>query len=136
MRHGTAGRVGGGAATGIQWVLFGLMVTTVPVVYYMFVVGGFLPLIAIAAMSFHGVWGFVAFNVVHLLIYGALFYWVAKVIAKRLALLPPTWRIVGFAAISAALVAISFLPLYGVGHHESQSVNLYRLIDRLFTDRL
>ena len=120
----------------MKWVLFGLMATTVPVLYYMFVVGGFLPLVAIAAMSFQGVWGFVLFNAVHLLIYGVLFYWVAKLITKGLAVLPRPWRVVGFAGVAAALAAIGFLPVYGIGHHESQSVNLYRLLNRLFTDGL
>jgi hypothetical protein len=117
----------------IKWVLFCLMVTTVPVLYYMFVIGGYLPLIAIVAVSFTGVWGFVLFNAVHLLIYGALFYWIAKVISKRLALLSRRWRLAGFAGISTVLVAISFLPVYGAGHHEYQAVNLYRLFNRLLS---
>ena len=108
------------------------MVTTVPVLYYMVVIGGYLPLIAIIALSFSGVWGFVLFNAVHVVIYGALFYWMARVIARRLAALPRAWSIAGFAGISTALVAIAFLPVYDVGHHESTSVNLYRLFHRLF----
>jgi hypothetical protein len=115
----------------MKWGLFCLMAATVPVLYYMFVVGGYLPLIAIVALSFRGVWGFVLFNAVHLLIYGALFYWVAKAVARRLALLPHMWSLLGFASLSIALVAISFLPLYGIGHHESQSVDLYRLLTGL-----
>lgn len=103
------------------------MVTTVPVLYYMFVIGGYLPLIAIVALSFTGVWGFILCNVVHILIYGALFCWIAKVISKRLALLSHIWKIVGVACISTALFDISFLPVYSVGHHDSQAVNLYRL---------
>jgi hypothetical protein len=120
--------------TVMKWGLFCLMAATVPVLYYMFVIGGFLPLIAIVAFSFRGVWGFVLFNAVHLLIYGALFYWVAAIVSRRLALLPRTLRFVGFASLSIALVAISFLPVYGVGHHESQSVDLYRLFDSLLGD--
>jgi len=49
MPHGTGETVELGAASRIKWVLFCLMVTTVPVLYFMFVIGGFLPLIAIAA---------------------------------------------------------------------------------------
>jgi hypothetical protein len=114
----------------IKWVLFCLMACTVPVLYYMFVIGGFLPLIAIVALCFRGVWGFVLFNVIHLAIYGALFYWLARFISRRLALLSDGWRIAGFAALSSALVAIAFLPVYGIGHHESQSMNLYQLFRR------
>lgn len=111
----------------IKWVLFCLMAATVPVLYFMFVIGGNLPLIAIVAISFSGVWGFVLFNAVHLVIYGLLFYWVAKLLSRRLSLLSQRWKIAGFAGLSIALVAISFLPVYGVGHHEFQPVNLYRL---------
>jgi hypothetical protein len=112
----------------IKWILFGLMCATVPVLYFMFVIGGFLPLIAIVAMSFTGVWGFALFNAFHVLIYGAAFYWVAKVVSKKIASLPRTWEVLGFAATIIALVSISFLPLYGVGHHEYQPVSLYRLL--------
>ena len=111
----------------IKWILFGLMCATVPVLYFMFVIGGFLPLIAIVAMSFTGTWGFALFNAIHVLIYGAAFYWVVKVVSNKLASLPRAWKILGFATVSLALVSISFLPLYGVGHSEYQPVNLYRL---------
>lgn len=106
------------------------MVNTVPVLYYMFVIGGFLPLIAIVALSFlsfTGAWGFVFFNLVHILIYGALLYWIAKVVSKQLARLSHKWKIVSVACISTALCGISLLPVYSAGHHESQAVNLYRL---------
>ena len=63
-------------------------------------------------------WGFALFNAVHLLIHGALLYWIARLISKRLPALPQVWRIARFAGIATALVAISFLPVYGVGHHE------------------
>jgi len=111
----------------IKWILFGLMGATVPVLYFMFVIGGFLPLIAIVAMSFTGTWGFALFNAIHVLIYGAAFYWIARVVSKKLAMLPRRWKVLGFATVSMALAAISFLPLYGVGHHEYQPVSLYRL---------
>lgn len=117
------------SASAIKWVLFGLMAATVPALYFMFVIGGFLPLIAIAAISFTGTWGFKLFNAIHIVIYGLLFYWVAKLVSRRLSLLPRWWKNAGFAALSIALVSISFLPLYGVGHNVFQFVNLYQLYD-------
>lgn len=111
----------------IKWLLFCLMAATLPVIYFMFVIGGFLPLIAIAAISFSGAWGSMLFNVLHLVIYSLLFYWAARFIARRISMLAPQWRIAGLAVISIALAAISFLPIYGVGHHEYRPVNLYRL---------
>ena len=115
------------SANAIKWILFGLMFATVPVLYFLFVIGGFLPLIAIVALSFRGVWGNALFNALHVLIYGALFYWIAMMVSRRLAMLPEAWKLAGFAILALALVAISFLPLYGLGHHEYQPVSLYRL---------
>jgi hypothetical protein len=109
----------------IKWTLFSFMATTVPVFYYMFVVGGFVPLIAIVAMTVFDIGG--VFNVVHILIYGALFYWIAKAVSGRLARLSRIGRITGVACISAALLGVAFLPVYSLGHHESQTVNLYQL---------
>jgi hypothetical protein len=117
----------------IKWTLFGLMTATIPVLYYMLVIGGFMPLIAIVAVSFNGPWGFVLFNAIHLLVYGTLFYWLAKFISQALALLPPGWRLAGFASVSAALVAVAFLPVYGIEPHQSQPVDLYRFLRGLFT---
>jgi len=113
----------------MKWVLFCLMAATVPVIYFMFVVGGLLPLIAILAMSFTGVWGFKLFNAVHLAIYAPVFYWIAKIVSRRLSALSQRSKFALFVGISIVLVASSFLPLYSLGHNESQSVNLYRLFN-------
>ena len=53
-------------ANHIKSAVFFLMATTVLVLYYVFVIGGSLSLIAIVAVSFTGVWGFALFNAVHL----------------------------------------------------------------------
>ena len=113
----------------MKWVLFCLMAATVPLIYFMFVVGGLLPLIAIMAMSFSGVWGFKAFNAVHLALYAPVLYWIAKILSRRLSSLSQRSKVVLFVGISIVLVASSFLPLYSLGHNESQSVNLYRLFN-------
>ena len=114
----------------MKWVLFCLMATTVPVLYFMFVVGGFLPLIAIAWMGVTDDFGGPRiFDAVHLVVYAPLFYWVAKIISRRLSSLSRRWKFVGFAGISVAIAALSFLPLYGLGHSEYQAVGLYRLFN-------
>ena len=115
----------------IKWVLFAVMCVTLPVLYYMFVVGGTVSLLGIAAMTVTGgVWGFKLFNGVHLLLYGALFYWIAKGIARVLGMLSEGWKLGAFAALAIGCVALSFLPLYGIGHHEAQLVNLYQFLAR------
>jgi len=63
----------------------------------MFAIGGFLSLIAIVAMSFTGEWGFVLINAIRVLIFGAAFYWIAEVVSKKIASLPRTWKVLGFA---------------------------------------
>jgi hypothetical protein len=116
------------AITTIKWLLFCLLATTVPVVYFMFVVGGFLPLIAIVVFTVRdNVWGARLFDALHLAVYAPLFYWLAKTLARWLSLLSPRWSFLGFVGIAIVLLAISFLPLYGVGHNQSPGVNLYRL---------
>ena len=92
------------------------MAATVPVLYFMFVIAGFLPLIEIVRLLRQGPWGFQLFNAIHLLVYGTIFYFLARFIARRLVRLELPWRVTGVAAIAAAMVAVSFLPIYGVGH--------------------
>lgn len=111
-----------------RWVLFWLMVLTVPVLFFMFVVGGFLPLSVIAVMAYRdSVWGFKLFSVLHLLVYGALFYWLAGLAARGLSALGKTWGTVAFLCLSAGLLALAFLPLYGAGHHAYAPTSLLRL---------
>ena len=111
----------------MKWVLFCLLATTVPVFYFMFVIAGFLPLIAIVFLSLTDVWGARIFDAVHLVVYAPLFYWVAKIISRWLSSFSQRWKLIGFVGISVAIIAISFLPLYGLGHNEYQAVGLYRL---------
>jgi hypothetical protein len=109
-------------------MLFGLMAATVPVLYFMFVIAGFLPLIEIARMMREGVWGFKLFNGIHLLVYGTIFYFLARFIARRLAQLSVAAQWTGFVLIAAALVAVSFAPIYGVGHNQYAGTSVYRLL--------
>jgi hypothetical protein len=112
----------------IQWMLFLLMAATLPVLYFMFVIAGFLPLVEIARMMGEGVWGFKLFNGIHLLVYGAIFYFLARFIARRLARLSVAGQWTGFSVIAAALVAVSFAPIYGVGHNQYAGTSVYRLL--------
>ena len=95
----------------IHWLLFLLMAATLPVLYFMFVIAGFLPLVEIARMMGEGVWGFKLFNGIHLLVYGTIFYFVARFIARRLTRLSGPGQLIGVALISGLLVGVSFLPI-------------------------
>jgi hypothetical protein len=110
-----------------KWVLFAAMVCTVPVLYFMFVVAGVLPLVAVIRLNFTGVWGFKLFNSLHLLVYGPILYLAAKLVARCLFSLSPRGRTAGTAVALALLLLISLLPIYGLGHSEYGPVNLYQL---------
>ena len=110
-----------------KWVLFTTMVCTVPVLYFMFVVAGVLPLVAIILLTFTGVWGFKLFNLLHLLVYGPLLYLVSKYLTRWLFSLSPKRRALGVIVALALALLISLLPIYGIGHNRYDPVNLYHL---------
>jgi hypothetical protein len=68
-----------------------------------------------------------AFNAVHCLLYGGLFYVIARWIAKRLARIEPRRRNRLAAAIVAALTILGFAPIYGIGHGHIDPKNVYQL---------
>jgi hypothetical protein len=113
-----------------KWMLFAAFVATVPVPYYMFVIAGLLPVSAILVLQFRGVWGFKIFNAVHLLIYLPVWYLAAKFCARWLFTLPPPTRLVAIAGIVGAAVVLAALPVYGIGHGPSQSLNIVELFER------
>ena len=110
-----------------KWVLFAAMVCTMPVLYFMFVVAGVLPLVAVIRLSFTGVWGFKLFNSLHLLVYGPMLYLAAKFLTRWLFSLSPQRRALGIAVALALALLISLLPIYGIGHSQYAPVNLYQL---------
>jgi hypothetical protein len=110
-----------------KWVLFAAMVCTMPVLYFMFVVAGVLPLVAVIRLSFTGVWGFKLLNSLHLLVYGPMLYLAAKFLTRWLFSLSPQRRALGIALALALALLISLLPIYGIGHSQYTPVNLYQL---------
>jgi len=110
-----------------KWVLFATMVCTMPVPYFMFVVGGFLPLVAVLRLNFTDVLGFTLFNSLHLLVYGPLLYLAAKFLTRWLFSLSPQRRALGIAVALALALVISLLPIYGISHNQYDPVNLYQL---------
>ena len=100
---------------------------TVPVPYFMFVVAGLLPLVAVMRLSFTGVWGFKLLNSLHLLVYGPILYFAATFLTRWLFSLSPRRRALGVAVALALALLVSLLPIYGIGHSLNDPVNLYQL---------
>jgi hypothetical protein len=96
------------------WTFVGLILWF-PCPWYMVAVGGLLPLPVIALYGIHG--GIVlAFSLVHLAVYTALFFYLA-------------WRIrkpVTVSIVLLALFALSFLPFYGSGENLASGGKLNR----------
>lgn len=113
----------------IKWALLFAMAATIPVLYFMFVIAGLLPLIAVAYLFVsHGVWGSKLFTALHLLVYGSVFYWMATTLARHIAKQSTRLKALSLVGILLILVTVSMSPIYGLGHGEFQSVNLYRLL--------
>jgi hypothetical protein len=110
-----------------KWLLFAAMFCAVPVPYFMFVIAGLLPLIAVSRISVNFASGIRLFDMLHLLVYGTLFYLAARYLTNWLFLRPPRVRILGIAVALALAVLTSLLPIYGVGHGNYSPVNLYAL---------
>ena len=110
----------------IRWALFGVMVATFPAVYFLFVVAGLLPLVYIAWLTRLDPSLWLA-NVIHLVIWGTIFYGFAWLTAKGLARLPAWAGLSALALIVAALFGVALQPIYGVGHSQYAGVSVYRL---------
>lgn len=117
----------------IKWLLFFTMAATVPVLYYLFVVGGFLPLLMILISTLLAPNAFL-FHSVHILIYGPIFYFIAAVVAKKLFRLAPKQRELGLVGTIAVFLGIGFLPIYGAGHGSIEPANLYSLYVEFLTE--
>lgn len=110
----------------MRWLLFGAMVVAFPAVYFLFVIGGFLPLIYVAWLTRLDPSLWIA-NLVHLVLWGAIFYGVAWLAAKGLARMPQWGRFSALAVLIGALVWVAEQPIYGVGHSQYAGVSVYRL---------
>jgi hypothetical protein len=110
-----------------KWLLFAAMFCAVPVPYFMFVAAGLLPLVAVARVSAKFESGARLFDMLHLVVYGTLFYLAARYLTHWLFSRPPRVRMLGVAVALALAVLISLLPVYGVGHGNYSPVNLYAL---------
>lgn len=110
----------------MRWVLFAVMAATVPAFYFLFVVAGFLPLAYVAWMTREdpSLW---LPNLIHILLWAAIFYGVAWLVAKLLSRLPRAAGWAGVVAIAGSLAWVALQPIYGVGHSQYAGVPVHRL---------
>jgi hypothetical protein len=116
----------------VIWTLFCLAFLTFPALFFMFVVGGLLPLYAVAGMLLMVPdTGVKMLSAAHLAVYLPLFFLVSWLASKGLCLLPRFLTYLGFAFLCGLLIAVSFLEIYGVGHSPYAGSNAYRVFGTL-----
>ena len=113
----------------IKWSLFALICATMPVVFYLVVVGGYLPLFAILVIALQNptdpsIFGFC---LVHFVFYGTIFYLLAKALAKFICSVTPHNRTICYVLSLLVLLAIGALPIFGAGHGNFEGVSAYRI---------
>jgi hypothetical protein len=98
-------------------------------VYYIAVVGGFLPFGGIALITIRNIsnYSLLSFGVIHLAPYGVMLYWLAGLIARVIAR-----RAAGHAWLATTLVllllaGVGALPIFGIAHGHIQWASAYEL---------
>ena len=131
----------------IKWTLFTVIILTVPTLFFLVQVVMFFPAVFFAAgifyvipKAFAGSMGeslaFIGIMGVHALVYGAVFYGLAALLAKLISLVPSrAGKTVPLAVIVLGLVGLTFFPLYGgAGHGPSYWMPLLELFAEINRD--
>lgn len=127
-----------------KWTLFAAALLTVPVPYFMVVVGGLVPTFWIIYIAVHGLFvalpkftaeGFWMLGIlwVHVIILAGLLYLVAAGITWLLfRLLPARYAIFGVIGLITALLIVSTFEIYRVpGHNSAPPANILRILKGL-----
>jgi hypothetical protein len=101
----------------------------VPLFYYLAVVGGFLPYGVILLIGIRNLANdsLLWFSLVHLALYGLLFYWLSGLIARVLNRFagPRAW--LATAVVLLLLAGVGALPVFGAAHGRIQWASAYEL---------
>lgn len=103
-----------------KWLLFAWFALTVPSLFFLIVIGGFLPLLGIAGVTFlstSAAFDWFIFFIVsapQLIIYSVAYYWAARKITNALWKLTPQYRGRIYIAIIGVCGAIALIPMYGM----------------------
>jgi hypothetical protein len=112
-----------------KWCMFAMLVLTVPVIFYVFMWIGFLPVAGIIAMSATaGDFLLAVVGLVHVALFGGMFYGIAVLISRVFAGASGRVRLGIAAIIGIALGVITLQPWYdiGDGFHSLYYVVLHR----------
>lgn len=95
----------------------------------MFVVAGFLPLLAVLVIASNNIdsWTLLLISVVHCLIYAAIFYLISLNRSRQLTKLAPPQRNKRLSVIIGTLLLIGVLPIYGGGHGRFEWKSAYQI---------
>ena len=129
-----------------KWTLFAVFLLTVPVPYYMLVVGGIVPAFCIFYLAVHGLFvalpkftaeGFWMLGILwaHVVILGGLLYVVAAATTWVLfRLLPARYALLVLVALIITLFVASTLEIYRVpGHNSAPPANALRILRSFIT---
>jgi hypothetical protein len=109
----------------MQWVLFATMAVTVPLLFFAFVVGGFLPLLVIAlALTDSAILLLVG---IHLAVYIPILFLISRLLAKFVSRRPKYQHRYILVGLVGALLLLGFVPIYGVSHGSIKFRNVYEL---------
>jgi hypothetical protein len=109
----------------MQWALFAAMAATVPLLFFAFVVGGFLPLLIIALTLTDP--AVLLLGGIHLAVYVPILFLTSRLIAKFILARPEHQRRYVFGGLIGALLLLGLAPLYGASHGQIAFSNVYQI---------
>jgi len=112
----------------MQWTLFAAMAATVPLLFFAFVVGGFLPLLFIALAVITSpdyMWWLL--GGIHLAVYSPILFLTSRLIAKFLLGRPERQQRYLVGGLVGALLLLGLVPLYGASHGSVTFRNAYQM---------
>ena len=113
----------------IRWLIFIGLAAFVPLVYYLAVVGGLLPyggILLITIRNFSDS-SLLLFGLGHLVAYGAILYWLARLIAQVINRLAKAHAWLATAAVLLLLAGVGAMPIFGAAHGHIQWATAYEL---------
>jgi hypothetical protein len=123
----------------MRWILFITMAIVVPLPWFLLLLGGIVPLIAMLLNIFCCLRGFewdlciiIVGNLIHLAVWGAVLFGLSTVAARLVKKLPRVWQVLTIVVIVFGLGGLAFLPLYSVGDvggGYTGAVNLCQLLE-------
>ena len=112
----------------MKWIVFGLLAGFLPVLFYLGMAMGLFPLVVILLLPMKDP-RMLLFTIVHVVIYGSLFYVIAVGLARLISKLEVRLRAIALAAVFATITWITLQPLYGWGGYATSTYkNLFELL--------